>query len=153
MPAQPSSVHSSEPKPSGISRTLDGTTTRDIRRLLRGMLTGYAGLIADDAILVADELVSNAYQHGEAPRVCRLILIDNDSCLRIEVDDTSPRDPGIRTPDHTGGRGLILVDRLASRWGFTHHDDHKTVWAELILNTPGSSGHAPHLAAARAWAT
>jgi two-component sensor histidine kinase len=117
------------------------------------MLADHAGLIADDAILVADELVSNALQHGQAPRACRLILVGNGSRLRIEVDDTSPQDPEIRTPDHTGGRGLILVDRLASRWGFTHHHDHKTVWAELTLNTPRSSGHAPHLTAARTWPT
>lgn len=136
---------------SSFSRTLDRATTGDIRRLLRGLLTGHAGLGADDAILVADELVSNALRHGETPRVCRLIVTGNGGRLRIEVDDTSPRDPVMRTPDHTGGRGLILVDRLASRWGCTRRHDHKTVWAELTLDTPGSSGRAPHLTTARPW--
>lgn len=153
MPTQSSSARSGEPRPRILSHPLDSATTGEIRRLLRDLLSGHVGLIADDAILVADELVSNALQHGEAPRACRLIVVGNGSRLRIEVDDTSPQAPRIRTPDHTGGRGLILVDRLASRWGFTHHYGHKTVWAELTLDTPGSSGHAPHLATARKWTT
>lgn len=154
MTTQSDAAHDGDPRAGGpghISRTLDGTATGDIRRLLRGMLTGHGGLVADDAVLVADELVSNALQHGGPPRVCRLILVGDGERLRIEVDDTSPQAPQIRTPDHTGGRGLILVDRLATRWGFTRHDSHKTVWAELTLNTPGSSGHARHLTVARTW--
>jgi hypothetical protein len=153
MSMRSSSVHSGEPSPTGVSHTLDGVTTRHIRDLVRGVLAGRAGLVVDDAVLVADELVSNAHRHGEGSRVCRLALINHGRRLRIEVDDAAQAEPTIRTPDHTGGRGLILVDRLASTWGFTHHDDHKTVWAELDLDTPGSSGHAPHLAAARTWHT
>ncbi|GAB1513083.1 ATP-binding protein [Actinophytocola sp. KF-1] len=149
-------AHSDDPGLSGdnyISRTLDGAATSEVRRLLRDLLSGHGGVIADDAVLVADELVSNALQHGGAPRSCRMFLTGDGARLRIEVDDSSPRDPEIRTPDHTGGRGLILVDRLASRWGFDRHVDHKTVWAELTLNTPGSSGHAPHLSTARTWSS
>jgi anti-sigma regulatory factor (Ser/Thr protein kinase) len=146
-------VSSSPPNPVHASCSLDDVHTKNVRQLVRDLLAGHAGLIVDDAVLVTDELVTNAHRHGEAPRTCRLSLIDHGRCLRIEVDDTSSREPRIRTPDHTGGRGLILVDRLASRWGFDHTDTHKTVWAELDLDTPGSSGHAPHLTAARSWST
>lgn len=154
MPAE--GAHSEDPGLSGdyrISRTLCGSATSEIRRLLRDLLSGHGGLVVDDAILVADELVSNALQHGAAPRSCRLILTHDGARVRIEVDDSSPRDPRLRPPDHTGGRGLILVDRLASRWGFDRHDSHKTVWAELTLNAPGSSGHAPHLTTVPDWGT
>ena len=88
---------------------------------------------------------------GTAPRVCRFGFLDQGRCLRIEVDDTAPEQPRIRTPDRTGGRGLVLVDRLASSWGVQHHAQHKTVWAELQLDQPGSSGHARHLKTARNW--
>jgi hypothetical protein len=153
MPGQSESVLSSEPSSMGIDCALDEAPTRSVRQLVRDVLAGHAGITVDDAVLVADELVTNALRHGEVPRLCRLALIGHGRCLRIEVDDASPREPKLRTPDDTGGRGLVLVDRLASRWGFEHHEDHKTVWAELALDTPGSSGHAPHLAAARTWFT
>lgn len=104
--------------------------------------------MVDDAVLVADELISNAHRHGRAPRRCRLALIDQGRCVRIEVDDTSARQPRMRIPDRSGGRGLMLVDRLASSWGVCNHADHKTVWAELALDRAGSSGHARHLTVA-----
>ncbi|MCZ9336581.1 ATP-binding protein, partial [Streptomyces sp. TRM76130] len=42
-----------------------------------------------------------------------------DGLLRLEVSDAGPGRPEIRTPDdeETGGRGLLLVDALAHRWG------------------------------------
>lgn len=52
-------------------------------------------------------------------------------CLGIEVDDASPAPARVRRPDHTGGRGLLLVTRLATRWGTDYRDGGKTVWAEL----------------------
>jgi hypothetical protein len=109
------------------------------------MLNGRAGIMVDDAVLVADELVSNAHQHGRAPRHCRFALIDQGRCVRIEVDDASSAQPRLRTPDRSGGRGLLLVDRLSSSWGVRNDADHKTVWAELALDQAGRSGHARHL--------
>jgi two-component sensor histidine kinase len=137
-----------EPTTQVVSCDLDATPTREVRQLLRELLTGRDGIMVDDTVLVADELISNAHQHGRGPRSCRLALIDQGRCVRIEVDDASPAQPAQRTPDRTGGRGLILVDRLASSWGVRNHPGHKTVWAELALDRPGSSGHAPHLSVA-----
>jgi hypothetical protein len=34
-------------------------------------------------------------------------------------------------PDAEGGRGLIVVRSLATRWGITPEDDGKTVWCVL----------------------
>jgi len=153
MPVQPRSVPSEDPSPPDVNRVLDHFPTSSVRQLVRDLLTGHAGVVVDDAVLMADELVTNAHRHGRAPRVCRLTVVDHGRRLRIEVDDASPREPRPRIPDHTGGRGLILVDRLASRWGFDHHGDHKTVWAELALDSPGRGGQAPHLAVVRTWST
>ncbi|MCO1574563.1 ATP-binding protein [Crossiella sp. SN42] len=139
------------PNPSGATHDLEAVPNRDIRRLVRGLLAGHNGLIVDDAVLVADELVSNAHRHGDAPRTCRIALVNQGRRLRIEVADTSPNLPRIRTPDRFGGRGLVLVDRLASAWGVLPHAHHKIVWAELALDRAGSSGHAAHLAAAADW--
>lgn len=134
-----------QPNLSGGHCDLDATPVREVRRLVRDMLNGRAGIMVDDAVLVADELISNAHQHGRAPRQCRFDLIDHGRCVRIEVDDCSPEQPRLRTPDRSGGRGLLLVDRLSSSWGVRNDADHKTVWAELALDQAGSSGHARHL--------
>ena len=148
MSAQAGSPESTDPNPSEVSCDLSTTPSRDVRRMVRDLLVGRSGITVDDAVQVTDELVSNAHQHGDTPRECRINLINHGRRLRVEVDDTSPHPPRIRTPDRTGGRGLILVGQLASAWGVHHHAGHKTVWAELALNLPGSSGgHAPHLSA------
>ncbi|MFJ8915345.1 ATP-binding protein [Amycolatopsis sp. NPDC102389] len=149
MSTQPGTTERSEPDPDTVTYDLDTTTTRDVRHGVRQALSHYRGLAVDDAVLVADELVSNAHQHGEAPRACRLGLTHRGRSLRIEVDDASPRQPRRRTPDGSGGRGLMLIDRLASAWGVRNQAGHKTVWAELALNREGS--HAPHLATVRTW--
>jgi hypothetical protein len=93
----------------------------------------------------------SATRHATAPRVCRLSLIDQGRCLRIEVDDGSPEPPRMRTPDRHGGRGLVLVDRLASAWGVDQHGRGKTVWAELVVDhcrqrSCPASGASPALA-------
>ncbi|MEU5694590.1 ATP-binding protein [Actinosynnema sp. NPDC020468] len=125
-----------------VTRDLDSTSDREIRGLVRELTAGYEGVLADDAVLVADELVTNAHRHGAPPRVCR-ILLDPGRLLRVEVDDTARDQPRGRTPDATGGRGLVLVENLASAWGVRTHADHKTVWAEFALDHP--TNDAPHL--------
>ena len=128
-----------------MSCDLDAASPREVRHLVRGFLAGRDGLPVDDAVLVADELVCNAQRHGSSPRVCRLTLTGQR--VRIEVDDTSPDPVRQRTPDRYGGRGLLLVDQLATAWGVRRYPDHKTVWAELALDNTGRSTHARHLTA------
>jgi hypothetical protein len=140
--------HADDPDTTSVTCDLDQTSAGAVRAIVRRLLTGRSGLVVEDAVLVADELVSNAHRHGDTPRSCRLALLERGGCLRIEVGDAAPTLPRIRTPDSSGGRGLILVDRLSSRWGVQHHGSHKTVWAELDLDGAGSSGHVPHITAA-----
>ncbi|WP_158303094.1 ATP-binding protein [Prauserella endophytica] len=138
-----------EPSPLAVSCDLDTMPTRDVRQLVRRVLAGRDGIVADDAVLVVDELVSNAHRHARGPRTCRLGLVSQGRRLRIEVDDASLAGPRMRTPDRSGGRGLVLVDQLASSWGVQHHADHKTVWAEVSLDGASSSrGPARHLSVA-----
>ncbi|MFE5564984.1 ATP-binding protein [Amycolatopsis japonica] len=151
MSTQPGTTERNEPNPGAVTFDLDTTATRDVRHGVRRMLCRYRGLAVDDAVLVADELISNAHRHGDAPRVCRLGLTHQGRYVRIEVDDASPRQPQRRTPDGSGGRGLLLIDRLSSTWGVQNFADHKTVWVELALHRGGNSGHAPHLSTARTW--
>lgn len=96
------------------------------------------GLSLDPAALVVAELAANAALHGSDRRAgFRLSLTVTDTTLRIEVSDTAgDRMPGAGLPaaDAESGRGLLLVEALADRWGVTPGPPPgKTVWAEMTL--------------------
>jgi hypothetical protein len=53
--------------------------------------------------------------------------------VRVEVTDPDDRLPTMAAPnaDDIGGRGLIIVNGLASAWGVAPTASGKTVWFEL----------------------
>ena len=62
------------------------------------------------------------------------------SAIWVEVFDADLRLPRLRSAMETdeGGRGLYLVDQLASRWGSRPTIDGKAVWFEVPLRrSPG----------------
>ncbi|MFM9707443.1 SpoIIE family protein phosphatase [Streptomyces galilaeus] len=99
------------------------------------------GRLAEDAILVVSELVTNAVVHAgtDVGLVCRLEAEqETDTCaVVVEVTDRhpsrAPRDGSPDTPYETPeyGRGLRLVATLADAWGVTYRRGAKTVWARL----------------------
>ncbi|MFB7913609.1 ATP-binding protein [Streptomyces sp. NPDC056061] len=102
---------------------------------------GYPELSGDAALLVS-ELATNALLHGAVPeRLFRVRLALVPGVLRIEVSDACgehPHGPGERmgAGDETG-RGLLVVDRVADRWGAESRVVGKTVFAELALTHEG----------------
>ncbi|MGY1398615.1 ATP-binding protein [Streptomyces sp. SS10] len=90
---------------------------------------------------VVAELAANAVTHGSVPgRDFRLAFYVVGHTLRIEVTDTrGDRLPQHQPPSHDAesGRGLLLVEALADRWGVSEDRfPRKTVWAELRLTAP-----------------
>ncbi|MER7576660.1 PAS domain S-box protein [Streptomyces sp. NPDC126514] len=87
--------------------------------------------LADDARLLASEVLTNAIQHAQGPLGLRLRRTATE--LTVEVSDNSPHLPQLRlaTPDDESGRGLLLVDTLADSWGVRPTDDGKTTWFTL----------------------
>jgi len=103
------------------------------RHLVRATLhrIGWGGDV-EAAVLLTSELVANAIDHAHSP--CRLSMRVAGTRLRIEVADADPGPPVLDppAPDSSRGRGLILVDTLASAWGsWREADEGKTVWFEL----------------------
>ncbi|WP_432127110.1 ATP-binding protein [Streptomyces sp. bgisy082] len=97
--------------------------------------------VTESATHVVAELAANAATHGRvAGRSFRLGLLDHGGVLRIEVTDTRGEElPRIRPafPEGDSGRGLLLVEALADRWGVEPGPaPRKTVWAELDLPRP-----------------
>ncbi|MEV8344903.1 ATP-binding protein [Streptomyces niveus] len=96
---------------------------------------------------ITAELATNAATHGRLSGRDFLLELrgsEDGRVLRIEVTDTrGDRLPGLNPqlppPDAESGRGLLLVEVLADRWGATSGPvPRKTVWAELDLIRPPS---------------
>jgi anti-sigma regulatory factor (Ser/Thr protein kinase) len=87
------------------------------------------------AELLVSELVSNSVRHARMPVGASLEVRTEvaDDVLRVEVfDPGSGRQVAPRKPDveHGGGFGLLLVERLARRWGAETNAGTR-VWFEL----------------------
>nr|WP_166028422.1 ATP-binding protein [Streptomyces chilikensis] len=95
----------------------------------------------DAVVLIVAELTANAVRHGHVPGRdfrLRVEMPAGVSTVRIEVSDTRaerlPRFPPASECTHgeEGGRGLLLVAKLATRSGWQPRLEGpgKTVWAE-----------------------
>jgi anti-sigma regulatory factor (Ser/Thr protein kinase) len=87
-----------------------------------------------DLRLLVSELVTNAVRHGEDRRgAVELALSCDGNRLRVEVGDGGhgfvPRTRSAN-PHETGGWGLVVVDRLADRWGVSEAGG-TLVWFEV----------------------
>ncbi len=128
-------------------RRLSGDTTAEFtlaakpsapaqaRDLVRGVLNSWdLGVISDNATLLCSELVTNAVRHAGTRVKIDLERLPDDG-VRVSVSDRAPGGhPRVVAPgvDDEGGRGLWLVERLASSWGTTRARRGKTIWFELL---------------------
>jgi anti-sigma regulatory factor (Ser/Thr protein kinase) len=86
-------------------------------------------------LLLTCELVNNSVLHGQAGEedVIEIELRATDDGVRAQVSDPGPgfapsdRDQAL---DEPGGWGLVLVERIAERWG-VKRDQRTSVWFEL----------------------
>jgi len=143
-------AHGSADLPAQMYTTLPGSPLApgSARALVRAAVAGWAEArlpgterltdrMADDAVLVVSELVTNAVVHAgtEVDLECR--LEEESGALVVEVSDRhpsrAPRDAEAEAPYETPeyGRGLRLVATLAESWGITFRKSAKTVWARL----------------------
>jgi anti-sigma regulatory factor (Ser/Thr protein kinase) len=102
------------------------------RRFVRARLVeGLADV--DTATLLVSEVVTNAILHAHTP--VTLTVEVADEVVRVAVRDGSPAPPRINTfpPTAATGRGMLLLDRLAKRWGVDHDPGTggKVVWFEV----------------------
>ncbi|WP_411121416.1 ATP-binding protein [Streptomyces sp. x-19] len=109
------------------------------RRELRWRLGqwGVVGELVDVAELLVSELVANAVRaQGEDGAWVGVRFGFSGGRLRLEVRDGSAEKPVMNDDveeDAECGRGLVLVDALASGWGVAVDGTGKVVWAELAV--------------------
>jgi anti-sigma regulatory factor (Ser/Thr protein kinase) len=89
----------------------------------------------DTVTLLVTELVTNAMRHPTEPdgSEIEVEVRRTGSTVRVDVrnegDSFGWRRRGLR-PTQPGGLGLVLVDRLASRWGISGGSGTR-VWLEV----------------------
>lgn len=86
-----------------------------------------------DLLLCVSEVVTNAIRHARTP--ARMTVTRRHDKVRVEVIDASGSMPELRPLNlqSPSGRGLQIVDKLASGWGAEHTSRGKVVWFELDL--------------------
>ncbi|WP_433364794.1 ATP-binding protein [Streptosporangium sp. CA-115845] len=112
----------------------------EVRAWARELLTGRVAAPAlDDVLLLLSELAANAVAHSDSGRAkdgrLTVYLARTTTMVHAQVtDDGSVTSaPAVRVPeaDDDGGRGLWLVDLLATEWGFQHDGPGRSVWFQL----------------------
>lgn len=86
----------------------------------------------DMVVLLANELVTNAILHAGSD--IDVVVDITGARVRVEVRDRARRAPVRRRaePTSSAGRGLALVEALASDWGVEPiPGDGKAVWFEV----------------------
>lgn len=108
------------------------------RALVENWLCGHR--CAEDAVLLVSETVTNAVVHGspaDGSGVVRLVARWIPGQVYVAVTDDGA---GVTVPrlvpgglDEVGGRGLLLVEDMAWRWGAARVGrGRRRVWFELV---------------------
>ena len=113
---------------------MDATTPRAARKLVEAALDRWNCRHALDTVaLLASEVVTNAVLHGRSEIDVAVRLLPRT--IRVEVTDRSRAGPRPRraAADAESGRGLALVEGLASSWGSDPlpAGQGKVVWFEV----------------------
>lgn len=124
----------------------------DARQQLRDLLHDWADEDQiDSAVLMLSEMVTNVLVHtdGDALLTAEAAGKRGKRRLRVEVTDASDEQPHRRRPGElaSSGRGLVLMEVLATAWGVDPRGEGKSIWFELYEDGedapsggPGSPG-------------
>jgi DNA-binding NarL/FixJ family response regulator len=89
--------------------------------------------VVDTVLLLTSEVVTNAVRHADAG--CQVVVERLRDTLRVSVVDEGAGMPAPRVAgdEAESGRGLALVDTLATDWGVDALPNGKRVWFEVGL--------------------
>ncbi|MEV7010517.1 ATP-binding protein [Streptosporangium sp. NPDC051022] len=109
------------------------------RRYVRDLLDSVGHTRNDDALLLVTELVTNAVRHSRSGRPDGRVTVSvatHNGTIHIDVADAGSADHHPRlcsqvSADSSGGRGLWLVQEIASAWGWHEIPAGRVVWFQL----------------------
>jgi hypothetical protein len=94
--------------------------------------------LAEPACIVVTELVNNVVAHAGTSMV--VLIASRGEAVSVAVRDRSTVTPSYAgtpvSPTASGGRGMLLIDAVAGRWGSLGLADGKVVWA--LVTRPGT---------------
>lgn len=119
--------HSVTPNPDGL---------RAARQLIMESLrlSALDDRVANAALDIANELMTNAVQHARPPIGLRIEIDLNRGAITVMVSDGSSeaaRPLPYRAGLSERGLGLRIVSQLATAWGQRPEGDGKAVWATV----------------------
>ncbi|MGC4790186.1 SpoIIE family protein phosphatase [Micromonospora sp. DT178] len=136
----------------------DRRTPAAARALVRSVLTeAHLDELANEAMLLTTELSTNAVEHARTELDVEVVADPVGITVTVSDFAAGPVEEltvGVRN-DATDidevserGRGLLLVDHFASRWGTTYLPTGKGVWFRLDLPGPATAARHPGVPAA-----
>jgi anti-sigma regulatory factor (Ser/Thr protein kinase) len=114
-----------------VERVFANTSTsiRQARRFVAEAIANRAPAMCDSVVLMVSELATNSVRH--AGTEFRVAVAVTRRLIRVEVTDAGSGVPTRRStkPADLSGRGLAIVEKLASDWGVRRsRTGGKTVW-------------------------
>jgi PAS domain S-box-containing protein len=104
------------------------------RRFTRDTLTAWQhSQLADTACLLVSEILTNAVLHARHTIGLRLHQTAREVIAEITDDNTRLPQRTLPAPGDESGRGLTLVEALATTWGARPSSSGKTVWFTLAI--------------------
>lgn len=131
-----------------LALSAEPASVRTGRRFLHDVLDDFVPTdLAETAVLLGSEAITNAVVHAGTPLVLECYSDEDRGELVVEVSDLDESPvlspvaaAGLRslmvTPDldAEGGRGLMLIATLADRWGISRTSSGKVVWFAFRLD-------------------
>ncbi|WNZ08293.1 ATP-binding protein [Streptomyces sp. 11x1] len=103
--------------------------------------------VIDDLETIAGELVANALEHSDSHTItvdCG--LTSRTAVISVTDEGGGPTSAALPTSaellglEQERGRGLLITQALAVRWGTLRDGGELTVWAEVPMESPESAG-------------
>lgn len=143
LPGSPAAPHAPDLAPAGLSRArfpAEPISVPRSRRFVDRLLERVERQLQTtslraSAVLLTSELATNAVVHART--WFEVSIRTSERHVRIEVADTNEVVPQMAemTDGAANGRGLRIVDGIASSWGVEPGHPGKTVWFELEDST------------------
>jgi len=115
------------------------------RRFVAATLSAFGDDVVRTTTLLTSELATNAVVHAESDFDVSVATNEPSGCIRVAVRDHGHGDEQLARADTMDadphGRGLMIVARLADRWGVdsTPGTSGRTVWFEIAVDHRSSA--------------
>ena len=109
----------------------EAQSAREARQFVASVLRDEGIQAPSEVALMTSELASNAILH--AATSFTVTVEAEPGHIVVDVEDGNQSEPTVRDQPvgATNGRGLFLVDALATSWGIAQRERGKSVWFEL----------------------